>query len=312
MAAQLARGVALVVPTLNGGEVWERWLEAFSHQTLRPEFLLVVDSSSQDETVAQARAHGFVVHTIPRSDFDHGKTRQLAAEILEDARFLIYMTQDAILASPDALERLISAFEDPSVGAVYGRQLPRPGANPIEAHARLFNYPPVSEVRTLADVPRLGIRAAFMSDSFAAYRRATLMDVGGFPRQVILSEDTFVAAKMLLAGWKIVYRADAQVYHSHAYTPWQEFKRYFDIGVFHAREPWIRERFGEAEGEGWRYVRSELAYLWSKDPLQIPSSLVRLPLKYLGYRLGRIEAFLPTWLKKHLSMHSFFWNLEAS
>ncbi len=306
----LARNIALVVPTLNGGEVWERWLVAFSTQTLLPEFLLVMDSSSQDDTAALARAHGFEVHSIPRGDFDHGGTRQLAAEILEEAQIIIYMTQDAIPASPDALERLITAFEDPNVGAAYGRQLPRLGATPIEAHARLFNYPPVSEVRTLADIPRLGIRAAFMSDSFAAYRRAALMDVGGFPRRVILGEDTFVAAKMLLAGWKIAYRADAQVYHSHAYSPWQEFKRYFDIGVFHAREPWIRERFGEAEGEGWRYVRSELTYLLRENPLLIPSSLVRLPLKYLGYRLGKLEASLPRWLKKRLSMHAFFWDSE--
>ncbi len=37
------------------------------------------------------------------------------------------------------------------------------------------------------------------------------MAVGGFPCDVIFGEDTVTAAKFLLAGWKIVYAAKAQV-----------------------------------------------------------------------------------------------------
>ncbi|NPA71655.1 MAG: glycosyltransferase family 2 protein [Gammaproteobacteria bacterium] len=304
--------IALIVPTFNGGKTWVRWLEAYARQTLRPKHLLVIDSSSQDETATLARAYGFKVHTISQSEFNHGKTRKMAMEILKDANILIYMTQDAILASPDAIEKLITPFSESDVGAVYGRQLPRPGADPIEAHLRLFNYPQKSETRTVTDIPKLGLRAAFISNSFAAYRRRTLEEIGGFPNHIILGEDMYVSAKMLLAGWKLVYQAEAQVYHSHNYTLWQEFKRYFDIGVFHAREPWILEKFGKAEGEGLRYVRSELAFLLKKKPMHIPKALIRLPIKYIAYKLGNLEAFLPKFLKQHLSMHPHFWNLQEN
>lgn len=68
------------------------------------------------------------------------------------------------------------------------------------------------------------------------------------------------------------------------------------------------ERLGKPEGEGLRYVRSELAFLWRNAPLAIPEALLRLPLKYLGYRLGRKQARLPLWLKRRLSANPAFWN----
>lgn len=52
----------------------------------------------------------------------------------------------------------------------------------------------------------------------------------------------FYAAKAILAGYQVAYAADAVVRHSHNYKPLEEFKRYFDIGVFHAQEKWIREK----------------------------------------------------------------------
>jgi rhamnosyltransferase len=241
-------------------------------------------------------------------EFNHGGTRQLAAELLSDADVLVFLTQDAILSDPDAIHTLLKAFEDIDVGAAFGRQLPRAGATPIEAHARLFNYPAQSEVRTLDSRERLGFKTIFISNSFAAYRREALMGVGGFPRNVPFGEDTITAAKLLKAGWKIAYVADAEVYHSHRYTWIQDFKRYFDIGVLHARESWLLREFGSTGGEGSRFVRSELNYLWPQYWRFIPSALIRTVLKLVGYRLGRMERKLSLRWKRKLSMYYQFWK----
>lgn len=181
----------------------------------------------------------------------------------------------------------------------------------MEAHARLFNYPDRSDVRSYEDRRRLGIKACFFSDSFAAYRVRALQEVGGFPERAIVGEDVVVAAKLLKAGWKIAYVADACVYHSHDLTPLQEMQRYFDVGVFHARESWILREFGEPEGEGLRFLRSELKYLWEHAPWLIPESFLRAGLKYVGYRMGRAERFLPLWLKRAMSRQKHFWDREA-
>lgn len=303
--------VALIVPTLNAGPDWHRWLEAYQSQTFKPQHVLVIDSASTDDTASLSAQAGFRVHTIERSEFDHGGTRQLGADLLPEADLLIYMTQDAILARPDALERLVIAFDDPAVGVAYGRQLPHLDAGPIGAHARLFSYPDRSEVRSKQDISTRGFRAAFNSDSFACYRRDALAQMGGFPTNIIFGEDSFIAAKMLLTDWKVAYVAEAQVYHSHDYSLEQEFRRYFDIGVFHARAHWMLEAFGGAEGEGLKFLRSEIGYLAQKAPQKIPSALLRTALKYTAYRLGRLEARLPDSLKEHLAMNRRFFARKS-
>lgn len=298
----------IVVPVYKPkvGE-WRAWVDAVSAQAIAAS-VLVIDSGSPDEVLKIAQKAGFLVQKISTADFNHGGTRQFAVEANPDFDVVVFLTQDAILVSPDSIAHLLEVFAFDDVGAVYGRQLPRLGAGPIGSHARLFNYPDASHVNSLSDVGRMGIKAAFMSNSFAAYRRSALMEVGGFPRNVILGEDTIVAAKMLMAGWKVAYQADAKVYHSHDYTYRQEFRRYFDIGVMHARESWMLDAFGQPEGEGARFVRSELAYLLKQAPWLIPSAILRTGLKYLGYRFGRVEARLPLGLKRYLSMHKGFWQ----
>lgn len=299
--------IALVIPTLNAAKDWKRFVSALP-AFLSPEQVLIVDSSSTDRTADLARAAGFQLYVISREEFNHGGTRQLAAELLPNAEFLIYLTQDAVLANADALDTLLTPFADPNIAATFGRQLPRPDAGPIEAHARLFNYSSQSSVRTLESRQKIGFKSAFISNSFAAYRREALMTIGGFPSNVVFGEDTITAARFLLAGWKIAYVAEAQAYHSHAYTWRQDFKRYFDIGVLHSRENWMLDEFGEASGEGRRFVTSELKYLWSNCWWLIPSALVRTVLKLAGYRLGRIERKLNNRWKRNFSMHHGFWK----
>ncbi|MCL4556770.1 MAG: glycosyltransferase family 2 protein, partial [Gammaproteobacteria bacterium] len=221
---------------------------------------------------------------------------------------VVFLTQDALLATHDAIQKLVAVFEDEQVGCAYGRQLPHADATVLAAHARLFNYGEQSYIRTLADVPSYGIKTAFLSNSFAAYRVSALKKVGGFPNNLILAEDMVVAAKMLRESYKVAYVADACVYHSHNYTPWQEFKRYFDIGVLHAREPWLLQTLGKPTGEGKRFVLSEWRYLVKQAPWLLPLSCINTLMKWLGYSFGKKERLLPLSIKRHLSMVKGYWQ----
>jgi rhamnosyltransferase len=299
--------VKIVIPTLNAANDWPRFAQALL-ANVNPLQVLVLDSESTDGTPDLVRTAGFTLRTIRRAEFSHGGTRQLAAEMLTDAEILVYLTQDAVLATPDALENLVRPFEDSRIGAVCGRQLPRPGADEIEAHVREFNYPAQSHVRSLEDRTRMGVKVAFLSNSLAAYRRSTLMEVGGFPSQVILAEDMCVAGRMLLAGYRIAYSADACVFHSHPYTIAEEFKRYFDTGVMHRRERWLLEAFGSVSGEGKRFVLEQVRYLWQHRPLLIPSAVMRATAKWLAYQLGRREERIPLGLKRRMAMHVRYWD----
>lgn len=299
--------VGLIVPTLNAGSLWQSWLKAYLQQTRKPDCLLVIDSSSGDNTAGLARAQGFEVQIIPKSEFNHGGTRQSGVNRLAEVDIIVFLTQDALLASPDAIERLLAVFDDQQVGAAYGRQLPHRNAGPIAAHARLFNYPAESQLRGLEDRSRFGIKTAFISNSFAAYRRDALIQVGGFPVDTIMNEDTYVAGKMLVSGWKIAYCADAQVFHSHNYGFLDEFKRYFDIGVFHTHTAWLQKTFGGASGEGLRFVLSEMFYLMKHAPWLIPSAVLRTGLKWLGFKLGSLHPGLPLAILRCFSLHKTYW-----
>src|SRR6476660_2310657 len=113
--------VALIIPTHNAARHWIALCEGIRKQSEYPDQVIVVDSSSTDGTSAAARYAGFEVVEIDGRDFDHGGTRQLAAEHASKADILIYLTQDAVPSKPDAFRNLIAAFEDPAIGAAYGR-----------------------------------------------------------------------------------------------------------------------------------------------------------------------------------------------
>jgi len=252
----------LCIPTYNAGNLWNKWIKAYESQSVTADQVIVIDSSSSDDTVKLAKDAMFSVFSIPQSEFNHGGTRNQAVRFAENfADILVFMTQDAILASPDSLEKLLVPFSDPEVAAVCGRQLPHHNATPLAAHTRYFNYPSESRVRTMADISALGIKTAFMSNSFAAYRLSVFDKLGGFPDNTILAEDMYLTAKMILSGYKVAYCAEAKVFHSHNYTLKQEFQRYFDTGVFQQEQKWIQQKFGRAASEGKRFVLSELKFL---------------------------------------------------
>ncbi|MDA8083398.1 MAG: glycosyltransferase family 2 protein [Nitrospiraceae bacterium] len=307
MSSPVSSTVSVIIPTLNAGEGLDPLLESLGTQTLPCE-TIIADSSSTDNTTRIAARHGATICAIPRNTFDHGGTRTLAGKGAS-GDILIYMTQDALPADRMSLENLVKPFADPSVGAAFGRQLPRPDAAPFGAHLRLFNYPAASSVRRLADKRSLGIRTSFLSNSFAAYRRSALTQIGWFRERLIMGEDTCAGASLLVAGYAIAYAADATVYHSHDYTPLQEMRRYFDIGVFHDGEAWMLDEFGGAGREGLSYMRSAVTYLAAvgKHHL-VPELLLRSAMKFAGYRLGRLHRYIPLPLAKRLSMHRDWWD----
>jgi rhamnosyltransferase len=53
-------------------------------------------------------------------------------------------------------------------------------------------------------------------------------------------------------------------------------------------------------------VLSELRYFRQRDVWQIPSALARTLIKFLGYRLGRIESMFAPGIKCQASMHLRF------
>lgn len=300
--------VSLVIPTYNGGSLFEQCLESLANQNLNFSQKLIYDSSSTDSTVDKAKEYGFDVTVIEQSEFDHGGTRSRALESV-DADIVVFMTQDAILANEYAISELVNAFQDSQVDAVYGRQIPHDDANLLATYARVSSYGTEDYRVGLTDDFPKGFRKAFMSNSFSAYRVSKLKALGGFPSKLILGEDSFVAAKILLNDRKVAYKSSAVAKHSHNYKIADEFKRYFDIGVFHKTQYWMLESLGQVEGEGIKFAVGQIAFMYrEKAYFGVVKSLLMSASKFIGYKLGKNYNHLPTYINIKLSMHKGYFK----
>jgi len=302
--------ISIIIPTYTAQEYLGQLLDTITKQSIKKYELIIIDSSSKDDTVKIAKKYTDHVIVIPQSEFDHGGTRAKVAQIAK-GEILVFLTQDALPYDKYTIENIIKVFNNEKVGAAYGKQVSYEETNLFGKHLREFNYTTNSYTRDKTNINEFGLKTAFLSDSFAAYRRSSLESVDWFKNGLILGEDTYVGAKMILAGHSLAYVSDAKVYHSHSYSIWQEFKRYFDIGVFHKTEEWILNAFGKAEGEGMKYIKSEVKYLLSHGAwYRLPEFIVRNGMKYVGYKLGQKYEKLPMWMIKKFSMHYRWWDKQ--
>ena len=142
-------------------------------------------------------------------------------------------------------------------------------------------------MKTKADIPVLGIKTIFCSDSFAAYNRNTLLAAGNF-QNVSFGEDTLMADKIIHMDYAVYYNKDACVYHSHYLTLREEFKRSIFIGRLHRQNHTVFDSYGRISGEGMRFVKSEMYMLISQNQIKLlPNALFHNFFKFLGYQLGK-------------------------
>ena len=246
---------SVVIPTLNAGVDLPRLLEVLEAQTVLPDEIIVVDSASEDRTPEIAAANPLVkLVSIERADFNHGMTRDMAFR-LSQGDYVCFLTQDALPASTTYLECLINPMlKDERIALVSGRQLPKADARRFEQLVREFNYPVKSAVRSLDDLPSLGIKTFFASDVCSAYRRTAYLECGGFP-MLETNEDMLMAARFIGRGYLVAYEASAQVYHSHNLTLREQFRRNRLVGRF--LELNNDDLLGASEiGEGMKMVKA--------------------------------------------------------
>lgn len=282
--------ISLVIPTLNASRELLGLLSKIADQTCSVDEVLIIDSSSDDDTVKLAESFpGVRVISILRSEFDHGGTRHLAFEQTE-GRIVLFMTQDAIPERTNYIEKLIKPFDDPGVAMTSGRQLAKPEARRFEQLVRAFNYPQTSSVRSAADIPKLGIKTFFASDVCSAYKREAYLACGGFERPCGTNEDMLMAARFIHAGYKVAYAAEATVFHSHNLSFSEQYRRNREVGFFLEKHS---EELGcpDEVGEGGALVRAVTSKLLSdREFAEIFAFGLDCAARLLGNRSGRIAA----------------------
>jgi rhamnosyltransferase len=272
--------IALAIPTCNAcGKCWNELLDSVDMQTLQPEWKLIVDSSSSDQTVPSALSRGWKCIPIRKEKFNHGGTRRKITKYLARRGFdlVIFMTQDVVLSSPDSLQKLVDYLESNFLAGCYGRQRSLHGKT-YDRWQREHCYSGESFICSREDIPEDGLSAAFFSDAFAVWKIPVILKYGAFP-DTEFGEDTLLAAKLLMNGEKTGYCAGAECIHEHEDSFSGLWTRGYQVGQMHRKNPWFLKTFKIVAG--------------NKNPVKkkIPFSLyLPLAVKTAGYIFGR---FLP-------------------
>jgi glycosyltransferase involved in cell wall biosynthesis len=302
--------ISIVIPVKDGGSDLVRCLEAIGRQQIDEDVeVVIVDSGSTDGSASRARSLGALVHSISASEFHHGRTRNLGAQ-LATGNTLVFTSQDAYAATDTWLAKLTAPLHDDGrVAGVYGRQLPHEDARPPERYFLDFLYGPAPRRQHLEHEDGLSFEATLFSNVNSAMPRR-IWEAYPFSDDIVMSEDQEWSRRILLDGYVVVYEPEAVVHHSHAYSVAGAMRRFFDSGVSAERSYVAGEHSKAAlRGAAARYAQGEVSWLWSTGQRRwIPYAALYELAKFTGLQLGRRHRLLPASLKTRLSAYPAYWD----
>jgi cellulose synthase/poly-beta-1,6-N-acetylglucosamine synthase-like glycosyltransferase len=123
MRTEFRDRLTVIVPVYNEAETLADTLCSLQPQTFPPAEIVVVDDCSTDGTGEIAESFGV---TVLRPPLNTGSKAGAQTFALARVRTDLVMALDAdTTLAPDAIELLLSAFDDPEVAAACGLVLPR-------------------------------------------------------------------------------------------------------------------------------------------------------------------------------------------
>jgi GT2 family glycosyltransferase len=213
--------VVVLVPTINNAVDLARCLAALAEQTYRPFRVLVVDGQSTDETPELVRRYGaehFVDENSTRADACNHALRKTVCDI-------VVFTDDDCYPPPEWLANLTRHFERPEVAGVGG---------PHTAPSDQSFWGRVVDVVFGSKIMTAGTRYAQVLPTLretehnpgcnAAYRKAVLDEVEGFPAHSIGCEDVILDLKIHRSGYRLWFDPEAVIFHRRRDT-WGSFSR---------------------------------------------------------------------------------------
>jgi poly-beta-1,6-N-acetyl-D-glucosamine synthase len=175
--------ISVIVPAYNEAASVGDTIRSLQHQTLRPAAIIVVDDCSDDGTGDVARALGATVVRPPANTGSKAGAQTFGLQFVGTG-LVVALDADTTLA-PDALERLLGAFDEPGIVAACGFVVPRHVSSVWERGRYveyLFAFTFYKQVQDYYGTPLIA------SGCFAMYRTGVLRACGGWSTRT-LAED---------------------------------------------------------------------------------------------------------------------------
>jgi len=209
--------ITIIVPTYNDAETIEDKLLNLIEQSYPTDMIdvLLIDSNSKDETVNKVRkfmvSYPEISMKIIVENERKGKSEAInkALSTVDPQSEIVVMTDANAFLNRDALERIVSCFSCPQVGAVVGRQIIPSTDNSNEAlseTAYLSFYQKMREGESIID------STPIFDGEFSAYRTRVIRDKK--IREDLNADDSQLATIVRREGYKAVIEPEALFYEA--------------------------------------------------------------------------------------------------
>jgi glycosyltransferase involved in cell wall biosynthesis len=201
--------VSLVVPVFNAEETIGDCLDSLLAQTYPKELfeLIVVDNDSTDGTANVLRAYRGEIRVLHEHERGAAAARNVG---IANARGEVVAFTDAdCRADADWLRNIVEPLDDPSVGIVGGEIL---AAEPCNRVAR-FGIE-INDNRKSIEV----FSPPYVITMNCCARLAVLKRLHSFDARFRRGQDVELSYRAVQAGYRLVFRPEAIIYHRHPHT----------------------------------------------------------------------------------------------
>lgn len=196
----------IVIRTKNEEQYLGDTLDAVFDQDERDFQVVIVDSGSTDSTLSIARRYHADILEIKPEEFTYGSALNRGIS-RASSEFVVCLSAHATPVDECWLSFLLKGFRNPRVAGVYGRQVPRSNANPLELLGMRISGVTSSK-------PRWQRYNMHFSNANGAIRRH-LWELCPFDESLAYAEDFAWARQMQRWDYLIAYEPQAAAYHSH-------------------------------------------------------------------------------------------------
>lgn len=267
--------VSIIIRTLNEEKHLEELLEEIRAQTFTDWEVINVDSGSTDRTVQIMERYASKMIRITSQEFTYGLALNLGCESAA-GEYLVMASAHVRPVNNTWLENLISPFDEPLIGMVYGRQRGVASTRVGEERDLLQTFGTTSSI--LIDEP-------FSHNGNSAVRRMLWLEQP-FKESLSGLEDLEWARRIQRKGYRVYYAANAPVYHIHDESLRKIYRRYKGEANAYMKIFPGGSRFGKGGCFKRVLVESVRDLLYASRTGKSLRKLLRIPTARLAHYLG--------------------------
>ena len=207
---------SIVIRTLNEGKHLEKLLTSICDQNYTDWEIILIDSGSTDNTIEIAERYTSNIYHMRKEDFTFGRSLNIGCS-KATGKYLVFVSAHIYPLTNTWLKNLITPFEDPTIGMVYGSQRVGPENSVAEERSLLSNFSNSSHIM---------INEPAGHNGNSAIRQALWLE-HPFDERLTGLEDMAWAKLIQRDDYRVFYSSEARIVHIHEESLKQVYKRFF-------------------------------------------------------------------------------------